>query len=133
MHAALTVGIGLDQAGVHREALAAHQPLGYAPAYDSLEDVPQQIAVPEAAVPVLREGRVVRHIAFQTEPAEPSVGEVQMDLLAKPPLRPDAEAVADDQHPDQQLGVDRRPACRTVERSQMRPHAAKIDEAVDRA
>src|SRR5215218_8407097 len=116
-----------------RTGTAAHQPLGYAPAYDSLEDVPQHIAVPEAAVPVLREGRVVRHVAFQTEPAEPSVGEVQMDLLAKPPLRPDAEAVADDQHPDQQLGVDRRPACRTVERSHMRPHAAKIDKAVDRA
>ena len=57
-------------------------------------------------------GRVLR---LQTEPAEPSVGQVQMDLLAQPPLRPDAEAIADDQHPDQQLGVDRRPAGRAVE------------------
>jgi hypothetical protein len=29
-----------------------------------------------------------------------------MNLFAQSPLRTDAEAVADDQHPDHQLGID---------------------------
>src|SRR4051794_33341796 len=62
------------------------------------------------AVTVFGEGRMVGHVALQAEAAEPPVGQVQMDLLTQPPLRPDAEAVADDQHADQQLGIDRRPA-----------------------
>src|SRR5580700_8310473 len=63
-----------------------------------LEHLAQQIAVAEAAVPVLREGRVVRHRALEPEPTEPAVAEVQVYFLAQPPLRADAEAVADDQH-----------------------------------
>jgi hypothetical protein len=45
---------------------------------------------------VLREGRVVWHIALQAQPAEPAIGEVQMHLLAEPAFRTDAEAIADD-------------------------------------
>jgi hypothetical protein len=50
--------------------------------------------------------RVIRHIALEAEAAEPPIGQVQMDLLAKPALRADAMTVADDQHTDQQLGID---------------------------
>jgi hypothetical protein len=35
---------------------------------------------------------VVRHPAVQTEPAEPAIGEVQVDLFAQSPLGPDAAA-----------------------------------------
>ena len=45
-----------------------------------------------------------------------------MHLLAEPTLGPDAEAIPDKQHPDHQLGVDRRAAHGTVERRQIRPH-----------
>ncbi len=93
---------------------------------------PQQIALAEAAVPVLREGRVVGNSAVEPEPAEPAIGEVQMHLLAEPPLRADAEAVADDQHPDHQLGIDRWTPRRAVERREFPPHLRQIDEAVDR-
>jgi hypothetical protein len=41
-------------------------------------------------------------------------------------------AIANEQHPDQQLGIDRRSAHRTVERSQPRPQVAEINEAIDR-
>ena len=129
----LAVHIGLDQAGIDREALAADQPLGDAARHGRLEQLAQQIAVAEAAVPVLGEGRVVGHIAFQPEPAEPAIGEVQMHLLAQPPLGPDADAVADDQHPDHQLGIDRGPTGRAVERPQMLANARQVDEPVDRA
>ena len=41
---------------------------------------------------------------------KPSICEMQLDLLAKPPLEADAVTVAHDQHPDHKLGIDRRPA-----------------------
>ena len=87
---------------------------------DRLEQLAQQVALAEAAVAVLREGRVVGHVAVQPQPAEPAIGEVEMNLLAEPPLGPDAEAVAHQQHADQQLGVDRGAADRAVEWREMR-------------
>jgi hypothetical protein len=42
----------------------------------------QEIARAEAAMAVLGKGRMIRHFARQAEPAEPTIGEVQMDLLA---------------------------------------------------
>ena len=41
---------------------------------------------------------------------------LQVDLLAQPPLGADAEAIADDQHPDHQLGINRWPAHRRCRR-----------------
>lgn len=67
---ALFFGIGPDQAGIDREALAADEPLGDAAPNRRLEQFAQKITVTEAAMPVLREGRVDGHIAFQPEPAE---------------------------------------------------------------
>jgi hypothetical protein len=93
----------------------------------------QEIALAEAAMAVLREGRMIRHLARQAEPTEPPIGQVQMDLLAQPAFRADAVAVADDQHPDQQLGVDRRPSGCAVERRQACPNSPKVDEAVNRS
>src|SRR5215469_4139821 len=74
---------------------------------------------------------MVGHLAIKAQPTEPAVGEVEVNLLAQPPLGPDPEAVADQQHPDQKLGIDRWPASRTVERRQPRPELAQIDEEVD--
>ena len=56
-----------------------------------------------------------------------------MHLLAQPPLGADADAVADDQHPDHQLRIDRGPADLAVERPQMLARSGQIDEPVDRA
>jgi len=55
-----------------------------------------------------------------------------LDLVAQPPFRADAAAIADDQHADQQLRIDRRPSCLTVKGRQVRPNAAQVNEAVDR-
>jgi hypothetical protein len=131
--APVPAGVRADQAGVDGEALAADQALGHAPPDHALEELAQQIALAEAAVPVLGEGRVVRYVAIQAQAAEPAVGQVEVDLLAEPPLRADAQAVAHQQHPDHQLGIDRGPADRAVERGQVRPHALQVHEAVDGA
>lgn len=76
---------------------------------------------------------MVGYIPLQAELAKPAIGQVQMDLVAKPTLGADAEAVADDQHSDHQLGIDRRSAGVAVERAQMRPNAGQIDKAIDGA
>jgi len=54
-----------------------------------------------------------------------------MDLLAQAPFGADAEAIADEQHPDHQLGIDRGPADLAVEGAQMRADLREIDEPVD--
>jgi hypothetical protein len=76
---------------------------------------------------------VVGHLAVEPEPAEPSVREVEVDLLAQPLLRADAEAVADDQDPDHQLGIDRRPPEMTIEARQLAPDLVQLDKPVYRA
>jgi hypothetical protein len=125
--------IGADETCVDRKAFAADQPLRHAALNGHLEQLPQQIAVAEAAMPVLREGRVIRHRAIETEPAKPAIDQVQMHLLAQPPLRADAHAIADDQHADHQFGIDRGPSRLAVEWPQMLADAIEIDEAVDQA
>jgi hypothetical protein len=128
---ALLVRIRFDQAGVDREPLAADEPLRDAPAHRRLEDVAEQVAVPEPSVPVLGEGRMVRNPIRQVQAAEPAVRQIEVDLLAKPSLRADAEAVANEQHPDHQLRIDRGPARRAVERRQARADVPEVDEQVD--
>ena len=73
-------------------------------------------------MPILGEGRVVRHLTVEAEPAEPAVGEVQVHLLAQPPFGANAVAVANQQHPDEQFGINRRPAGRAVKWRQMAPN-----------
>src|SRR3546814_7439481 len=80
-HRALAVRIRLDHAGVDREAFAADQPLGHAALDGRLEQLTQKVAVAEAAVPVLGEGRVIRHRAVEPEPAEPARSEEQTSEL----------------------------------------------------
>lgn len=115
----LLVGIGLDQAGIDRKAFAADQPLRDAALHGRLEQLAQQIALAEAALPVLREGQVIRRAAVEPEPTEPAVGQVQTHLLAQATLGADAEAIADQQHPDHSLRIDRGAAHLAVERRQM--------------
>lgn len=61
---------------------------------------------------VLRECRVVGHRAYQPEPAEPAIGEVEVHILAQAVLGADTEAEDDEQHADHQFEIDRRAARR---------------------
>ena len=76
---------------------------------------------------------MVRHVAVEAKPAEPAIGEVEMHFLAEPPLRADAEAITNNQHPDHQFGIDRRPPNRAVEGSEVSSHLRQVDEAIDRS
>ena len=120
---ALLIGIRRDQAGINRKVLTTDQPLGDAALENRLENLPQQITVAEAPMPVLRECRVVGNAIGKIEPTEPPICQVQMNLFAQPPFRPDPQALSDQQHPDHQFRIDRWPSRRTVERRQMRANA----------
>jgi hypothetical protein len=74
------------------------------------------------AMPIFREGRVIRHLAVEAEPTEPTVSEVQVNLLTQPPLGTNAVAVAYQQHPDEQFGINRRPASGAVKWRQVAPN-----------
>lgn len=54
-----------------------------------------------------------------------------MDLFAKPAFRWNSEAVADDQHPDHQLRIDRWAARVAVEGGEVLAQLAQVEEAVD--
>ncbi len=65
---ALTIGVSLDHAAVDRKALATDQAFVDATLHHGLEQTAQQVAVAEAAMAVLREGRVIRDFAVETKP-----------------------------------------------------------------
>src|SRR5713101_1174175 len=81
----------------------------------------------------LRKGRMVGNAAFQSQPAKPAVRQVEIDLLAQPPLGPDAEAVTHDQYADHQFRIDRGAADCAVERRQLLPQRAEVEKPVDLA
>jgi hypothetical protein len=56
-----------------------------------------------------------------------------VNLVAKPPLGPDAHAVADDQHSDHQLRINRGPSNLTVEGLQCLTQAIKVEMPVNAA
>jgi|GEM_PF-5439054 len=62
-HRTLLVGIRLNEARIDREALAADQTLGDYARDRRLEHLAQHVALPEPAMPVARESRVVRDTA----------------------------------------------------------------------
>ena len=113
----LPIGVRLDQAGVDRKAVPTDQPLANAAPQHCFKQSPQEIALAEAAVAVLGEGRMIGHLTIKPKPTEPSIRQIEMDLFAKAPLRTDADAVADDQHSDHQFGINRRSTHRAVEGS----------------
>lgn len=56
-----------------------------------------------------------------------------MDLVNQPTFRPDAVKIADQQHADHQLGVDRWPTGMAVESFQLTADSTKIQQPVDPA
>src|ERR1700732_4497793 len=103
----ISAGVRFHDAGIDRKGFTLDQTGIHAGPHHRLEDLTEQVAVAEPAVAIDRNSRKVMHLVVKIAPAEPAIGEVQLDLLAQPPLKANAVAVANDQHPDHQLGVDR--------------------------
>jgi len=82
-------------------------------------------------MPVLRKRRVIRDRIFQAPSAKPTIRKVEVHFFAQPTLRANPEAVAHDQHADQQYRVNRRTARVAVVRGQMRMQFAQIEKLID--
>ena len=129
--ASLSLCVGLDNSGVGCKALAAYQSFRHATTQYALEQMPERAALAKAAMPVLGELRVIRHGIVQTQPAEPAIGQIEMYLFTQATLGPNTEAVADDQHANHQLGINRGAPCGTVVVGQMFAQIAKIKKVVN--
>ena len=77
----------------------------------------KQIAVPETAMPVLGESRMIGHFIFKTQSAEPAISQVQMGLFTQSPFgakchsnsrRSACESSVRDQSTDAQSGYGNR-------------------------
>jgi len=87
----LPVGLGPDQAGIDSKAVTADQSFLNAAPHGGFEQLAEQITLTEASMPVLRKGRVIRHVTVETQAAEPAVSQVEVHLLTQAALRPDAK------------------------------------------
>ena len=76
---------------------------------------------------------MIGDVAVEPQATEPAIGQIEMDLLAQPTLRTNAEAVADDEHSDHQLGIDRGPPDVTTIGPQVRSNVGQVEEPVDLA
>ena len=130
---ALLVGVRHDQAGIDREALAADEACRDARLDDALEHAPEDIAVAEALVAGARERRVVRDLVLDAQAAKPSVRQVHLHFAAQQPLRADGEHVAQDEQPDHQHRIDRRPAEVRVMGRQLSVHPGQVQHGCDLA
>jgi hypothetical protein len=77
-----------------------------------------------AAVPVLRERRVIGDSSIQTQPAKPAVCQIEVDFITEAPFRSYAEAIADQEHPDHQVRIGRGPPDIAVELRQLPPQSS---------
>jgi len=115
--AMITTGVGFYDARINCEALALDETCIHARSDHRLEHLTEDVAISKTAVAIDRERRMIRNLVFEFETAEPAM--MKFDLLAQPPLEADAIAVADDEHSDHQLRVDRGSADVAVERRQL--------------
>src|SRR5262245_46521085 len=94
----IAAAIGFHDTGIDREPFALDEPCIHARPHHRLEQLAENIAVTETTMAIDRECRVIGYLVLQTQPAKPTISEVQLDLLAQLPLRADPIAVTDDQH-----------------------------------
>jgi hypothetical protein len=63
---------------------------------------------------------MIENVAVEAQVTKPAISQIKVDLFAQPPLGADAETIADDQHPDHQHWINRRPSDLTVVGFKMR-------------
>ena len=73
----------MGQTGIDRKPFAANQPLLYTALHRHFENLAQQVAVTEPAMTVLGKCRVIGHIPFKVELAEPAIGKVEVTVAVR--------------------------------------------------
>src|ERR1700745_153215 len=72
-------------------------------------------------------------LVLEPQSAEPAIRQVQVHLLAQPPFRADAKAVADQQHPHHEFGVHRGPSSVAVEGCKVLAQIRQVEIPIDAA
>lgn len=103
---AIPAGIRLDGTAVDGCVGATENAVAGAFFHDAFEQSAQPVAICKTAIPVLGESRAVRHTDFQPELAEPPVCQIEVNLLDKPSLGPDAVQIANQKYAQHQLRID---------------------------
>ena len=112
---------------------ALDQACRHAASQHFIEQLAEQIAVTKTPMAILREGRVIWDFVFQTQPAEPAIGQVQVHLFAQSTLGTNAIAVADDQHAHHQFRINLGAPDRAIEVRQVGARVTEIQALVDAA
>ncbi len=76
---------------------------------------------------------MIRHPVLQPQPAKPAVGQIERHLVTQPPLRAEAEAIADRRHPDHRFRIDRGTAHEAIERRRLGAKPTQVENRVDPA
>src|SRR4029077_11010144 len=79
--AVITASIRLHDTGIHGEALALDQVGFHAGSNHGFKHMTKDVALPEAAMAIDRERRVIGNAVVEIEPAEPAIGKVKLDIL----------------------------------------------------
>ena len=116
---------------IHREVRSRYQADLNAAIDDRFKQIAEQTRFLKTAVPVLGESRVVRHFLIKLKSSEPSIREVHPHLFHQAPLASDAVQVSDQQNPEEQLRIDRRPAGVAIVLAESIPNTAEIDVRID--
>ena len=101
----LATGIGLHDARINSKSFTSHQTFSHTTLQYQLKQMPKRITLTKPSMPVLGESGMVRHLAFQAQPAKPPLGQIKVHFLTQAPLRADAVAITNDQHTDHEFGV----------------------------
>src|SRR5262245_49715939 len=79
----ITAGIRLHHAGIDREPFALDKTRVHARPHHTLEYLPEDVDLAEAAMPIDRECRVIGNPVVEVEPTEPAIGKMQLDFLTE--------------------------------------------------
>src|SRR5260221_12306508 len=93
-------GVAGDAVPISDKLLTAEQPRRTTCLNHTLKDPAKNVVVTEPLIAGSREHRMVRNLVFDAQAAKPAVRQIDPDLATEQTLRPQAEGVAEDQHPD---------------------------------
>src|SRR5215472_5510480 len=93
----------------------------------------KQIRFLESAMPVLGKCRVVRNLLIEAQSREQTPRQMHAELFHQFPFARHAVEIADQQHAQQQFGIDRWPSRITVPLLQLGSNEFEIDVAINQA
>ena len=87
--------------GIHEDGFRIYKACLHALQKDLREDLLEQVGALETTFVVLPEGAEMRDLVIEVEPQEPSVGDIDFDLLHGPSHAWDSKQILDHRHLDE--------------------------------